>query len=639
MPTAPIITPSGDRHTVGDPDDVLVSPGEDFLGTGDGGDRHGTLADSDGTLVGGPYEPLLGYVGVPSTFTDLVGPDGYILADPNAILVSDPIDTDAALIAGNVPFILVDIDISRPAAALDYAYGWGSAPWGAVSLLAAAAEDTETLHTSDIGYRTETPVIPYPPRISGGFTLDARIPLAPAQTGIVYGWGTLSVINADHEYDGVVAAWNVEGRNVVVKYGVKAWDDTRGIFIDPIADDLTTIFTGVASGWSLDEFKLDIPLRDASYWLDLPFQRNLYAGTGTYEGDAALANVPKPKTRGIAYNVTPVLVDRDNLIYQYNDAAGTVTALYEGGATTITFSSDTTDLYTGSTSSGQYRTDNSRGLFQLGAEPADNAAITADVTGNFPTAGSQLIAANIIRYMLTEDMDIPAGYVDTASFTTAATDYAYQAGWYFGPDDRVSGEEAVGRALSSFGARIVPAVSGALQCFILEAPSDADAVLASYTEANILRCEPRAIANEVTPATYRVRCAYQHNNTVQTSGLIGSTTEAHRQFVQTADRYASWTDSAVSTGYATAKDLPPFGGGLTTEADAQAVADRIGALFGTRRWQFDLTLPIVEAVDREFGDTIIATYPNHVMTTGARGKIVGRSFNTTDLTITLTVLV
>lgn len=604
--------------------------------TGPGG---ATLGDSDGTLIGGPYEPLVGYVGAPSPSTDVADPDGYLLADPSGIIVSQLTATDAALIAGNVPFITVGIDISRPAAALDFAYGWGAAPWGAVSLLAAAAEDTETLRVSDVGYRTETPVLPYPPRISGGFTLDARIPLAPAQTGIVYGWGTLSIINVGHTYDGVVGAWNVEGRNVSVKYGVKTWDDTRGIFVDPIADDLTTIFTGVASGWMLDEFKLEVSLRDASYWLDLPFQRNLYAGTGIYEGDAELANVPKPKTRGIAYNITPVLVDRDNLIYQYNDGPGTITSLYEGGATSITFQADTTDLYTGTTSSGQYRTDNSRGLFQLGAEPADNAAITADVTGHFPTAGSQLIAANIIRYMLTEDMAIPAGYVDTASFTTAATDYPYQAGWYFGPDDRVSGDEAVGRALAAFGARIVPAVTGALQCFILEATSDADTSVASYTAANILRCEPRTIAAEVMPATYRVRCAYQHNNTVQTSGLIGSTTEEHRQFVQTADRFAAWQDTSVLSGYATAKDLPPFGGGLTTEADAQAVANRIGALFGTRRWSFDLTLPIVEAVDREFGDTVTVTYPNHVMTTGARGKVVGRSFDTTELTMTLTVLV
>lgn len=589
--------------------------------------------------VGGPYEPLRGYIGVPSPFTDVIDADGTEVADADGTLVSERVLSNPNLIAGLAPFFLVEITASRPAQDLVQLYGWGIVPWGALSILPGTTSQTGTFYASDIGYRTEAPVIPYPPLMSAGFSLDARIPLSPAQVGIVWGWGTLNLINAGRQFDGLVQAWNTEGRAIRVLYGVKTYDDTRGLFQDPRSDDLIDVFTGVGAGWSLNEFMLSLQVRDASYWLDRPLQRSSYGGTGTYDGDAETKGVLIPKTRGKAFNVTLTLIDRDNLIYQYNDGPGEVLALYEGGAETITFQADTSNLYSGSTTSGQYRTDDSRGLIQLGVAPAENAALTADVIGHFPTAGEQLIAADIVRYILTEDMAVPAGFVDTASFDQAGTDYPYEAGWHWGPDAQIDGATAAGQCLAAFGAKVVPAVDGTLRCLILQAVQTADATVATFDTASIIRCEPRPLSVDLVPAIYRARCAYQHNYTVQTGGLLGATTDEHRQFVQVADRFATWTDGDVSLAYATAQDLAPFGGGLTTEADAQDVADRIGALFGVRRWVFDVELPIVEAVSVEFGDVLDLTYPNHVMTHGVRAKVVGRSFDADGLSMTLTVIV
>lgn len=579
-----------------------------------GGPGGVVIGDADGTPVGGPYSPLTGYVGIPYPYIDLVDADGALIVDADGAIMAERTEINPNLIAGMAPFFAAEIGIIG------------------------AGGTTDTLYVSDIGYSTSAPAIPYPPLLDRGFSIEARIPLAPGQVGIVYGVGAIKLINAERRYDAIVNAWNVEGQPVTVRYGFKLWDDGRGIHLDPLPDDLTTVFVGVASGWRLDEFGLSIEVRDASYWLDRALQRNLYAGTGTYEGDTELKGVPKPWVRGTVYNIPLTLIDRANLIYQYNDAAGTVLALYEGGATSITFQADTTNLYSGSTASGFYRTDNSRGLIQLGVEPDDNAGLTADVTGNFPTAGAQTIAAQIVRYIMTETMEVPAAYIDTASFDTAATDYPYPAGWYFGPGDRVDGIVAVGRGLEAFGARIVAAVSGALQCLALS-EIGAETSVGAFDTANIIDADPRGIAADITPAVHRVRCAYQHNYTVQTQGLLGSATGAHRQFVQTADRYATWEDATVLVTHPSAKDLPPFGGGLTTLAHAQEVADRIGALYGQRRWSFDLRLPLVVAVQRSFGEVVSVTYPNHLMDAGVDGRIVGRGFNASDLTMTLTVLV
>jgi hypothetical protein len=598
-----------------------------------------TIADSDGDLIGGPYVSLHGYVGVPLPVTDVVDPDGVYVADPDGTLVSERLAGNPNLIAGQLPFFLVEIEASRPAAALSYAYGWGAAPWGAISFAAAATSDAVTLRASDLGYRTETPVTVYPPRLQSGIQIDARVPLSPQQIGIVYGYGTISLINEDRQYDALVGAWNIDGRTVTIKYGVKSWDDTRGLFDDPISDDLVTLFTGVSAGWLLSEFTFDIQVRDASYWMDRQLQRTLYAGTGTYEGDAELTGTPKPKTRGRVYNIPLTLIDRANRIYQYNDGPGEVVALYEGGAETITFQADTSNLYSGSTSAGQYRTDNTRGLLQLGLDPADNAALTADVIGHFPTAGEQLIAADIVRYLIAEDIGLPSELLDTDSFDAAAAAYPYEAGWHWAPGDRVDGATAAGQCLAAFGAKIAPTIAGALQCIVLQAVAVSDDPVASYDTAQAISCEPRALPADVSPPPFRFRVAYQHNYTVQQSGLLDSATAAHRQFVQSADRYATWYDGDVETAYVNGNDVAPFGGGLNSEADAQEVADRMGALFGTRRWLFDYTVPFIEGAEREFGDVIVATYPNHAMASGARCRVLGRSLNSLEQTITLTVLV
>src|SRR5262249_42363588 len=112
-------------------------------------------------------------------------------------------------------------------------------------------------------------------------------------------------------------------------------------------------------------------------------------GSGGLDGTAALAGTLKPLAIGATVpasgtggiqNVSPVLVDPVNLIYQISDGFADVAALYEGGYTGgITVAGDVANLYTGSTPAGQYRTCKTLGCFQLGSTPT--RAITCDVYG------------------------------------------------------------------------------------------------------------------------------------------------------------------------------------------------------------------------------------------------------------------
>jgi hypothetical protein len=411
----------------------------------------------------------------------------------------------------------------------------------------------------------------------------------------------------------------------------------RQIYQDPIYAMLTSIFTGVSTAWSLTDTVLTVPLRDATYWLERPAQTSQYQGSGTYEGTASLAGTTKPKTRGTAYNVSPILVDPANLVYQYSDGPGTVTTLYEGGAANRTFQADTANLYAGSTTSGLYRTDNSRGLFQLGNTPT--GAITADVTGAFPSAGNKTVLADIARYLLSEDLSVPSANINTASFTAAATAYPYAGGIHIAGAESVDGLTAVDRVLSGFGAALYPARDGTLHVLVLSRPAVGTTPTAMYSAANAVSVTPISPPASLWPPPYRVQVGYQHNYTVQASGLLGAATSTHKQFVAQADRYAGAVSSTVQTSYARPNDLAPIRASLNTQANAQSVATALMALYGTRLRLYAVVLPFEIGIQREIGDIVQIVWPMDNLDGGQLGTVVGDSLRSNDATVTLQVLV
>ena len=196
---------------------------------------------------------------------------------------------------------------------------------------------------------------------------------------------------------------------------------SRQIWLDPSYSNLNLAFSGYATPWQLSDTALTVPIRDATYWLERPVNVSHYGGTGGNDGVAAMAGIAKPMLRGVCYNISPTLIDATNRYYQYNNAPGTIQALYEGGAQTITFQADVADLTVGSTSPGYYRTCNAMGMFQLGSVPVHQ--ITIDATGAFTSAGAQTNIANIARYIMTEDMLVPTASINLTSFSNADTIY------------------------------------------------------------------------------------------------------------------------------------------------------------------------------------------------------------------------
>jgi len=445
----------------------------------------------------------------------------------------------------------------------------------------------------------------------------------------LYLWGAQFEANGPTSYIATTTAQATRAADTIW-YG-------RGIWTDPSYDGLTSMFSGVQMPWLLTETEFTIPLRDASYYLERPIQQAVYAGTGTYEGPATLAGTKKPKARGRCAHVTPTLIDEANLIYQLTDGPCSAIAVYEGRKTTYTFQADTTNLYAGVTNAGQYRTDVSRGLIQLGTQPQYN--ITCDVTGSFPVAGSKTKAADIAYYLMTEDLALPTTYADTAAFTSAATAYTYDCGVFFGSDDDADGASAVDRALTGIGATLFPKRDGKLSLFIFRALTGLETPAAALSTLNVVSLTNRDLPKQLQPIPYRIRVGYQRNNTVQTSGYNPTAPEGNKSYARLDANTAFFLNSATLINFLRPNDPPLIMSSIWAQTNAQTLANAFGALFGTRARLFACEVPISVGLGLEIGNIVSLTWPADDLANTRLGQVVGDEFDSSADTMTVLVYV
>ncbi len=207
--------------------------------------------------------------------------------------------------------------------------------------------------------------------------------------------GELVIQNADGVHD-AWADYAFDGREVRCYIGQATYTNigqfTR--YLTCVAEGMEFRQTETADGVS-DQIVLR--LMDKLALLDELLQPSVYAGSNAagngFEGDANLADVPKPLAFGLVTNVTPKPINPNKLLYQYHDGPAVVMAVYEGGAA-ITAGNDYPGqemLVAASTAAGTYDTCIAAGMFKLGSSPT--LAITCDAArdvsvSTWSTAGS-----------------------------------------------------------------------------------------------------------------------------------------------------------------------------------------------------------------------------------------------------------
>lgn len=544
----------------------------------------------------------------------------------------------------SAPFIAVEISYRRPEVGTrSFAYATGEAPTGAVSLRPYQTEVNGILRAADLGYVTRPGDAPgqviYPPTLSAGWAISRSARLEPWSTAGAASWGSLRLIALDGRYDALAASCSPDGRPVRILRGTKSFDRSRGILRNPSYADLVPVFCGVGNGlWRRGETELELDLRDGSYQGERPIQTALYGGAGGYDGTAGIKGQPKPFCRGGSagfpiLNVSPVLIDPIANIWQWNDGPGSLVQIYERGAPVFTFQADTPNLYSGTTSSGSYRTDVSRGLFQLGATA--QGAITTDVTGAFPSGAAPSAAAGIAQQILAETLGIDPQFLDLGSLIGLDAARPWTAGIYV--TEAVDAMTVVDGLLRSLNAWLAPARDGRLRATRLQAPGTLNPT-GSYDEVKIVKAPPRAMPALLSPPPFRIRMAHSRRYTTQSSDWAGAATDARKQLVADAWSYATWVSGTNIATYRKQNDPPPVETYLLNPTEAQQVVDELGAILGVRRAIYDLELPMYLAPRHEIGDEIVMGFASAGIPAGTRAVVIGDNLDSQRSTFTLSVL-
>jgi hypothetical protein len=555
------------------------------------------------------------------------------------------------LAAGDGPlFAAVEIELYAPGGA-ETLLGepWAATAWGTLSTEPLALESTELLRASDLGWVTQPGdppgVVVHPPILAAAFELDRAVALAPDGSGAGAAWGEVRLIN-DGSLDALATSRNSDGRPVRLRMGRKQ-RLPHGYLADPPWAETVQVFGGIGSGFRLEDRGLRIALRDASYWAERPASGAAYGGTGGLDGTDALAGKRKPQVRGgtalaPVRHVTPVLVDPAALIYQYTDGAGTVEALYEGGhagAGGYVFAGNVADLYSGSTAAGEYRTDNARGLFQLGTQPL--RAITVDCTGAFPSGTVETSAALLAWRMLLEDAAVPAIWLEEAAFRGLHAAQPWTAGYALGLDEQLDAIALAGRLLASLSARLVPSRTGRLSVMSLRAVPPGTRPAYAYTPAEVIACREIPLGAPLDPPPYRVRVGWARNHTVQDSDLSPLIDPAVAQAIAEPWQVASWVSTAVQAAWRRPSDPDVLDSDLLDGGDASALALLIGGLWAqaSPRRLFEVAVPLVLALRHDLGAVLSLTYPLPGLSAGALGLQVGEAIRRAEGIATLRILV
>lgn len=374
----------------------------------------------------------------------------------------------------------------------------------------------------------------------------------------------------------------------------------------------------LATSWESDDQVVRISLRDRTYSLDLPLQENLYTGAGGAEGTAEIEGKPKPLCFGRCRNVSPVLIDPTNLIYQIHDGViFAVDDVFDRGAALTDSTNDAANyaaLAALSVSAGQFATCKASGLLKLGATP--DGLVTADVRGDADPDYQNTLDTIALR-LLRNRAGVASRFINPATFAGAATTGG-EMGIWVGAGETPTTADVLDRLMAAVAGWWGPARDGRIRAGRLSAPESRTP--ADHLDAvDILEMEP-----EPAPVPrWRQRVSYQRNWTEQRGeDLAGSVTAARRQFLTEPVRAVTAADAAVRLRHLNALDPDPLPTLYENASDAQTLANYLVALHGPDRRIFNATLQ-ERGYLRDLNSFVHVTWPRHGLSGGKMFAVIG----------------
>lgn len=441
------------------------------------------------------------------------------------------------------------------------------------------------------------------------------------------GYGAIVLNNADGRLDGLIE-YGMDGRSLVIRRG-----PADGVY----PSDFPIVFQGTMEqpefGWRTVTIRIRDRLAEVA---NKPMQTVKYAGDNSLPNGVEgivddLKGLPKPWLFGKAENFSPPLVNTSQLIYQLSHRQiASIQSVYDMGVALTpgtpraslalllsnTPAGGTFDYYLGSVSDGAY--------IKLGSSPTGQ--ITVDATQG--ASASDRTVAQIVKSILINIAGISSGDIDDASVTETDAANSSVVGIWVG-----TGETAIGEVLeelcASIGASWYVSRAGEFKISRFAAPSGtAETSFESWqlvkSDSGVERIASNDQGNGLP--VYRVNLGYRRNFTLQSEADLAGAALTRLNFAGEEYRYAIATDASVQTAHLLAEELK-VETLLTAEADAQAEATRLQALYGSRRDLLQLRIDntYTEAVD--LNDVIEIAVNRFDWGNGKNFRVIGKVEN------------
>lgn len=420
------------------------------------------------------------------------------------------------------------------------------------------------------------------------------------------GFGSVQVVNTGDQ-DALID-YGFDGRSFVSKIVERSGDYA----------DAIVVMTGVLEQPEFTFSRLILKLRDRISELNRPVQTAKYGGTNALpNGVDGTADDIKGKpiilTYGQVRNVEPILVNTARQVYQLHQyRIEEITAVRDKGVAlaagtthstlaalmSATVTPGTYDSYLGSASDGAY--------FRIGA--SSSGTITADIKGDKADGTYRYRVGDLISYIANTRGGIASADID--SDDVAALNVANGAVVGITIIEETVIADVLDRLAMSIGASWGFDRLGLLGMRRLSAPTSRSRTLRKFglgvdaqgTDIDVIDVQ-RISSNDPGNGVpvWSVKLRYARNWTPQNAtDLAASVSDADRAFYQEEWREIVSSNSAILTKHPQAVQLE-VETLLYSATDAQAEADRILALYGTRRDRLrarvQLTADLVSNVD------------------------------------------
>lgn len=493
------------------------------------------------------------------------------------------------------------------------------------------------------------------------------------------GAGTLEIVNASGVYD-VYYRYSFDDKTCFFKYLNSDTDRQAATTGDSGQLDQGQGYPFFAETGQVTQDFLTIYLRDFRYKMRKPFLKTKYAGTNTgaplsgVEGtNADIGGQLKPRVIGQVFNIEPVLVNTDRLIYQVDGAVGLSTGwsmtVYDMGVATWTAGANYTslsDMQANPPLPGQYRVLPSLGCFRLGSQ--SGGRLTCDVFNPATVTGTALTPTAVTAgdlHAVVRQIVFEAGATSSPGFQPLSSYFVTsnllnappQVGVYITTDD--SGLDVLNNVLKAVQASADFIQDGTLSVSKGATLNQArvDNLTGSSWQVNLTEADIKGLRviqtddEDRSIPVWRVTVNYAKNWSPLTDNEIaGSASAARRNYLQQSFQSSVASDTTVQTVWPNSPELV-IDTALVLKADADAEAARLLNLYKVRRLVLEVDIPVEYALNPASvgvdssglriscspGKIAMLTYPRFGLDAGKAFLIINRSVKVRDRVVTLTL--